>query len=68
MVLLVHDPCDVFMEYAKLCKYAGKQLFADLNFGTFALLWLILRLIIFPFWVIHSFLFVSVHFIDLIVF
>nr|XP_043629645.1 ceramide synthase LOH2 [Erigeron canadensis] len=54
LVLAVHDASDVFLEGAKILKYSGKELGASVLFGMFALSWLILRLIIFPFWIIRA--------------
>ncbi|KAK6916449.1 TRAM/LAG1/CLN8 homology domain [Dillenia turbinata] len=54
IILALHDASDVFMEAAKVFKYSEKELAASVFFGFFAVSWLILRLIIFPFWVIRS--------------
>lgn len=54
VVLAIHDASDVFLEGAKILKYSGKELGASVMFGLFAVSWLILRLIIFPFWVIRA--------------
>ncbi|KAL3814228.1 hypothetical protein ACJIZ3_015496 [Penstemon smallii] len=54
VVLALHDASDVFMEAAKIFKYAENELGASVCFGLFALTWLVLRLIFFPFWVIRS--------------
>ncbi|KAG8364260.1 hypothetical protein BUALT_Bualt19G0109700 [Buddleja alternifolia] len=54
IILALHDASDVFMEAAKVFKYSGKELGASVCFGFFALSWLVLRLIFFPFWVIRS--------------
>ncbi|KAK4424194.1 Glycoprotein 3-alpha-L-fucosyltransferase A [Sesamum alatum] len=54
VVLALHDASDVFLEAAKVFKYSGKELGASLCFGLFAISWLVLRLIIFPFWIIRS--------------
>lgn len=61
VVLAVHDASDVFLEGAKMFKYSGKELGASVAFGMFAVSWLILRLLIFPFWVIRA---TSVHLLD----
>ena len=42
------------MEAAKVFKYSEKELGASVCFGFFAISWLILRLIFFPFWVINA--------------
>ncbi|PSS02713.1 LAG1 longevity assurance like [Actinidia chinensis var. chinensis] len=54
IVLALHDASDVFMEAAKVFKYSEKELGASICFGLFAISWLLLRLIFFPFWVIKS--------------
>lgn len=54
IILALHDASDVFMEGAKVFKYSEKELAASVLFGLFALSWLMLRLIFFPFWVISA--------------
>lgn len=54
VILALHDASDVFLESAKIFKYAGKELAASLFFASFALSWLLLRLIFFPFWIIRA--------------
>ena len=54
VVLALHDASDVFMEAAKIFKYAENELGASVLFGFFAISWLLTRLIFFPFWVIHA--------------
>ncbi|CAA0826459.1 LAG1 longevity assurance homolog 2 [Striga hermonthica] len=54
VILALHDASDVFLEAAKVFKYSGKELGASLCFGLFALSWVVLRLVFFPFWVIRS--------------
>nr|DAD21557.1 TPA_asm: hypothetical protein HUJ06_023020 [Nelumbo nucifera] len=54
IILALHDASDVFLEAAKVFKYSEKELAASLCFGFFAISWLILRLIFFPFWVIRT--------------
>lgn len=54
MTLAIHDMSDLIMEFAKLCKYSGKELTASISFGIFAISWFALRLVYFPFWVIRS--------------
>lgn len=48
------------MEAAKVFKYSGREFGASVCFGFFAISWLILRLIFFPFWVIRATRFVFV--------
>ncbi|KAL2460246.1 LAG1 longevity assurance2 [Abeliophyllum distichum] len=54
VILALHDASDVFLEAAKVFKYSEKELGASICFGLFAISWLILRLILFPFWAIRS--------------
>ncbi|XP_022746184.1 LAG1 longevity assurance homolog 2-like isoform X1 [Durio zibethinus] len=54
IILALHDASDVFLEAAKVFKYSERELGASLCFGLFAISWLLLRLIFFPFWVIKS--------------
>ncbi|KAF9599952.1 hypothetical protein IFM89_001987 [Coptis chinensis] len=54
VILALHDASDVFLEAAKVFKYSGKELAASVFFGFFAVSWVVLRLIFFPFWVIKT--------------
>lgn len=54
IILALHDASDVFMEAAKIFKYSDKELGASVCFGLFAISWLLLRLIFFPFWIIRA--------------
>ncbi|KAF9594019.1 hypothetical protein IFM89_026827 [Coptis chinensis] len=54
VVLALHDATDVFMEVAKMSRYSGYQTVANVSFQIFVLLWVILRLIYYPFWVLWS--------------
>ncbi|KAI4318396.1 hypothetical protein MLD38_032106 [Melastoma candidum] len=54
ITLALHDASDIFMEVAKLFKYSGVEIGASVFFGLFAISWVILRLIIFPFWIIRG--------------
>ncbi|KAJ9175318.1 hypothetical protein P3X46_013883 [Hevea brasiliensis] len=65
IILALHDASDVFMEAAKVFKYSGKELGASICFGLFAISWLTLRLIFFPFWVIKTSSSDIVDFLDL---
>jgi hypothetical protein len=53
-VLALHDASDVFLEIGKLTKYCGSEIVPSISFLIFALSWLILRLIYFPFFIIWS--------------
>lgn len=54
IILALHDASDILLEAAKVFKYSNKELKASVLFGCFAISWLVLRLIVFPFWVITS--------------
>ncbi|MQL95442.1 hypothetical protein Taro_028119, partial [Colocasia esculenta] len=60
IVLALHDACDVFLEAAKVFKYSEREMGASVCFGLFALSWVLLRLIFFPFWVIKASSFYSI--------
>ena len=47
-VMLLHDVSDIFLEAAKLSRYAGRQSAATAWFVGFALSWIILRVFIYP--------------------
>ena len=57
VILLLHDASDVLMESAKLFNYAGHAVGANTFFALFALSWIALRLLLFPFVVVRSTLF-----------
>ncbi|EZA57715.1 ceramide synthase 6 isoform X2 [Ooceraea biroi] len=54
LVLLVHDSADIFLEAAKMAKYASYQKFCDCIFAIFTILWIATRMGVYPFWIIHS--------------
>ncbi|XP_063044050.1 ceramide synthase 2 [Engraulis encrasicolus] len=53
LVMLVHDASDVLLESAKLFNYAKWETTCNSIFVVFAIVFLVTRLIIFPFWIIH---------------
>lgn len=53
LVMVVHDASDVLLESAKLFNYAKWEKTCETLFVLFAVLFLVTRLIIFPFWLIH---------------
>uniref|UniRef100_A0A3Q0SZ18 Ceramide synthase 5 n=1 Tax=Amphilophus citrinellus TaxID=61819 RepID=A0A3Q0SZ18_AMPCI len=59
LVMCVHDVSDIFLEAAKLANYAKYQRLCDGLFVVFSISFFISRLVIFPFWIIHSVLFES---------
>ncbi|KAL3515278.1 hypothetical protein ACH5RR_022180 [Cinchona calisaya] len=65
IILALHDASDVFLEAAKVFKYSEKEFGASVCFGLFAISWLVLRLIYFPFWVIRSSSYHTIHFMNL---
>ncbi|KAK0080804.1 hypothetical protein PV325_013298 [Microctonus aethiopoides] len=54
LVLVVHDSADIFLEAAKMAKYASYQKVCDGVFVIFTVLWLITRMGIYPLWIIYS--------------
>lgn len=54
MVFLCHDINDVFMETAKMCKYARREALANLLFALFVVSWFLSRMFYFPLWIIRS--------------
>ncbi|KAM9317835.1 ceramide synthase 2 [Pholidichthys leucotaenia] len=54
LVMLVHDTSDVLLESAKLFNYAKWEKTSKTLFVLFAVVFMVTRLIIFPFWLIHS--------------
>lgn len=54
LVMLCHDCADVWLESAKMCRYAGYQKASEILFALFALSWIILRLGYYPTIILHS--------------
>ncbi|XP_069678484.1 ceramide synthase 6 isoform X1 [Periplaneta americana] len=54
LVLVTHDCADIFLESAKMAKYANYQRVCDSLFVIFTVLWIITRLGLFPMWIIYS--------------
>ncbi len=54
LVTWVHDCSDVFLENAKLFKYAGVERISDVLFLSFAASWTVLRLVVYPYWILGS--------------
>lgn len=48
LVLLVHDCADIFLESAKLTKYAQYQKVCDTIFAVFTVVWIVTRLMLYP--------------------
>ena len=49
------DPADIPLHFAKMCKYTGLTFTADRLFELFALMWLVMRLMMYPYvcWSAH---------------
>lgn len=56
VVMLLHDPSDIFLEGAKLCNMAGWELPTIILFALLLTTWGFLRLVVLPFWIIRSML------------
>ena len=54
MVFLCHDVNDIFLESAKLARYAQRELTASAIFVAFVISWLASRILYFPLFVIRS--------------
>ncbi|XP_013868605.1 ceramide synthase 2 [Austrofundulus limnaeus] len=54
LIMLVHDASDYLMELAKMFNYAGWKRTCNFIFASFAAVFIISRLIVFPFWIIHA--------------
>lgn len=54
LVMWVHDLSDVFLESAKMFRYAGRESIAHFCFYCFALSWMITRLGLLPSWILYS--------------
>ncbi|XP_072405095.1 ceramide synthase 2-like [Chiloscyllium punctatum] len=53
LVMAVHDASDYFLESAKMFNYAGWKKTCNCLFILFAIAFILTRLVIFPFWIIH---------------
>lgn len=54
LVLVIHDCADIFLEAAKMAKYAKYQNTCDIIFAIFTLIWIVTRLGVFPLWILRS--------------
>ncbi|KAM0864681.1 hypothetical protein ACQ4PT_043759 [Festuca glaucescens] len=54
VILAVHDASDIFLEIGKMAKYSSCEGVAVVAFLLFVVSWILLRLIIFPFWILRS--------------
>ncbi|XP_051948865.1 ceramide synthase 2-like [Xyrauchen texanus] len=53
LIMLVHDSADYLLESAKMFNYAGWRKMCNYIFIVFAVIFIITRLIILPFWILH---------------
>ncbi|KAJ6662913.1 hypothetical protein lerEdw1_011117 [Lerista edwardsae] len=54
LVMIVHDTADVWLEAAKLFKYANWERTCNVLFLIFAIVFFITRIILFPFWILRA--------------
>ncbi|KAB0799283.1 hypothetical protein PPYR_07163 [Photinus pyralis] len=54
LILLLHICADIFLDAAKVARYAGYQKLCDCIFAMFTVVWIVTRLCIYPFWIIRS--------------
>ncbi|KAL0889574.1 hypothetical protein Bca101_013557 [Brassica carinata] len=54
IILALHDASDAFLEVGKMSKYSGAECNASFCFVRFALSWVVLQLIYYPFWILWS--------------
>jgi hypothetical protein len=57
VVIALHDVCDPFLEFAKMTKYANMELLTNVFFVIFTFVWIAMRVLYFPLWIIRSILF-----------
>lgn len=57
LVLCVHDAVDYFLEGAKMAVYCKCSTLRDGLFVAFAVVWVLTRMIFYPFWILRSTLF-----------
>ncbi|KAG7457851.1 hypothetical protein MATL_G00231640 [Megalops atlanticus] len=53
LIMLVHDAADYLLESAKMFNYAGWRKTCNYIFIVFAAVFIVTRLVIFPFWIMH---------------
>jgi ceramide synthetase len=54
MVMVLHDVCDIWLEIAKLGNYANSEILSTGFFIVFLMVWISMRLVYFPLWIIRS--------------
>jgi ceramide synthetase len=65
LVMLIHDISDIFLETAKLANYAEQESLSLNLFIVFAVSWVILRVFIYPYVIVHRILVDPVKYIAL---
>ncbi|KAM9375390.1 ceramide synthase 2 isoform 2-T7 [Pholidichthys leucotaenia] len=53
LVMAIHDSSDILLEGGKVFNYANWHKTANATFVAFTILFMVTRLVIFPFWLIH---------------
>lgn len=55
VVMCLLDPADIPLHFGKMCKYAGFAFWADRLFELFAIMWFVMRLMMYPYvcWSAH---------------
>lgn len=48
LIMIIHDPADIFLEFTKSLKYANFSKAPIITFSIFAIVWIITRLMIYP--------------------
>ncbi|KAG5197941.1 hypothetical protein JEQ12_007631 [Ovis aries] len=64
LVMIVHDVADIWLESAKMFSYAGWKQTCNALFFIFSAVFLISRLIIFPFWILYCTLILPLHYLQ----
>lgn len=54
LVLVLHDFADIWLELAKLAKYAKFDKICEIVYGFFTMSWFVSRLGIYPSWILYS--------------
>jgi len=67
-VLLVHDVSDPLLQIGKLFFYSGKQTVADIIFALFAVVFILSRIVIYPYYLLYTTYFESKQFLEYVPF
>ena len=59
LVLVLHDAVDSWLEAAKIAKYLKRDKAAEILFLIFTMVWIVTRVIVFPFKIVYSSMFES---------